>query len=69
MYKSKGRQPNKFNMFKKNTRKMLCEKYKTDTDTYNKKIINEIIYNDKSKMVAAFKDYLIYDDLSEFMRR
>jgi hypothetical protein len=44
-------------------------KYKTDVDTYNLKVVNEIIYNEKSRIVAIFKDFLILDDISEFLRR
>lgn len=41
----------------------------TSKDFYNVKIINDIIYNEPTHMVAVFKDYLIYDDLSEFLKR
>lgn len=41
----------------------------TSKDFYNVKIINDIIYNEPTHTVAIFKDYLIYDDLSEFMKR
>ena len=41
----------------------------TSTDFYNVKIVNDIIYNESTHVVAVFKDYLIYDDLSEFMKR
>lgn len=33
------------------------------------KIINDIIYNEPTHIVAVFKDYLIFDDLSEFLKR
>ena len=33
------------------------------------KIINDIIYNEPTHLVAVFKDYLIYDDASEFLKR
>ena len=32
-------------------------------------IIDNIIYNEKSHIVAIFKDYLILDDISEFLKR
>jgi hypothetical protein len=41
----------------------------TSRDFYNVKIINDIIYNEQTHTVAVFKDYLIYDDLSEFLKR
>lgn len=45
------------------------KKYLTSKDFYNVKIINDIIYNEPTHMVAVFKDYLIFDDLSEFLKR
>ena len=32
-------------------------------------VINNIIYNEKTHLVSKFKDYLIEDDLSEFLKR
>lgn len=36
---------------------------------YGKLIINNIIYNEKTHIVAKFKDYLVIDDFSEFLKR
>ncbi len=47
----------------------LRKKYMTSKDFYNVKIVNDIIYNESTHIVAVFKDYLIYDDLSEFLKR
>jgi hypothetical protein len=33
------------------------------------KLINDIIYNENTHIVSVFKDYLIYDDVSEFLKR
>lgn len=41
----------------------------TGKDYYNVKIVNDIIYNESTHMVSVFKDYLIYDDISEFLKR
>lgn len=49
--------------------KNLEEKYTTSLEFYNVKIINDIMYNEKVKVVCMFKDYLIYDDLTEFLKR
>ena len=38
-------------------------------DYYNVKVINDIIYNDETHLVSMFKDYLILDDISEFLKR
>ena len=49
--------------FKKIIKKYINPKY------YTVNIINNIIYNEKSHIVAIFKDYLILDDTSEFLKR
>ena len=36
---------------------------------YNSRMINDIIYNEKSHIVSLFKDNLIIDDCSEFLKR
>ena len=38
-------------------------------DVYNVKVIDEIIHNDSSHVVAEFKDYLIKGDISEFLQQ
>jgi len=47
----------------------LNKKYLTSREYYNVKIINDIIYNEATHVVSVFKDYLIFDDVSEFMKR
>jgi hypothetical protein len=47
----------------------LEKKYLTSREYYNVKIINDIIYNEQTHIVSVFKDYLIYDDISEFLKR
>eukprot|EP01022_Parablepharisma_sp_SALTPOND_P002315 TRINITY_DN1094_c0_g2_i5.p1 TRINITY_DN1094_c0_g2~~TRINITY_DN1094_c0_g2_i5.p1 ORF type:complete len:488 (+),score=60.65 TRINITY_DN1094_c0_g2_i5:1800-3263(+) len=47
----------------------LSKKYITSKDSYNLKVVNDIIYNETSHIVAVFKEFLIYDDVSEFLRR
>lgn len=49
--------------------KNLSSKYMTSKDFYNVKIINDIIYNENTHIVSVFKDYLILDDISEFLKR
>ena len=41
----------------------------TSKEYYNTKIVNDIIYNENSNVVSRFKDFLIYDDVSEFLKR
>jgi hypothetical protein len=47
----------------------LDKKYLTSRDYYNSKVITDIIYNENSNIVSVFKDYLIFDDVSEFLKR
>lgn len=47
----------------------IQEKNLANSSAYNKQIINDIIYNEKAHIVAIFKDFLIYDDTSEFLKR
>jgi hypothetical protein len=41
----------------------------TSKEFYNVKVVNDIIYNENSHTVTVFKDYLILDDVSEFLKR
>ena len=47
----------------------FISKHQTNEFFYNTNIITDIIYNEKTHTVAVFKDYLILDDLSEFLKR
>lgn len=58
-----------FNNLVKTIHTLFHIKYKTDKETYNNKVVSDIIYNEKTKIVSIFKDYLIWDDSSEFLRR
>jgi hypothetical protein len=49
-------------------RQKIAKKYMKKSN-FNSKVINDIIYNEKSNIVATFKDYLILDDTSEFLKR
>lgn len=60
---------NFFNKFKKLANKLIIKIHNSDKETLYKKIANDIVYNEKSHVVAVFKDYLIYDDSSEFLKR
>lgn len=57
----------------KNLEKIIHDKfikiYKTKENFYNIKIINEILNNESSRIVSKFKEYLIKDDLNEFISR
>jgi len=55
--------------FKKYSKKQLIAKHVTDEGTFSIRCLNDIIYNEKAHVVSVFKDYLIYDDMSEFLKR
>jgi hypothetical protein len=41
----------------------------TSREYYNSKVVSDIIYNENTNIVSIFKDYLILDDISEFLKR
>ena len=41
----------------------------TSPDYYFSKITSNIMYNEPRNLVSIFKDYLIYDDFSEYLKR
>ena len=49
--------------------KLFYRKYSKMPLNYNINIIDNIIYNEKSHIVATFKDRLIIDDTGEFLKR
>jgi hypothetical protein len=49
--------------------KNLTEKYSSGMETYNIKIINDIIGNEPTRIVSVFKDYLLQDDMNDFLRK
>lgn len=48
---------------------VLCQKYLECDDYFNCKLTSDIMYNETRHIVSVFKDYLIYDDFSEYMKR
>ncbi len=47
----------------------LTSKYSENEDFTNLKIVNDLIYNENTHVVSIFKDYLILDDINEFLKR
>lgn len=60
---------NKLEILIYNNRHRLHAENTVNNHDFCKNIINDIIYNEKAHIVAVFKDYLIYDDTSEFLKR
>ena len=48
--------------------KKLTKKYNRGVEYYRRKVINDIIENESTHLVASFKEYLIYGDYSEFLQ-
>jgi len=41
----------------------------TSQEYYNSKVSADIMYNEQRHIVSIFKEYLIYDDFSEYLKR
>ena len=54
-------------IFEENAKKKLIKKYDNPIYFHDIKVINDIIYNEKTHFVEAFKEYLIYEDINEFL--
>ena len=49
---------------------VLNRKYEGMHQVYqDTKVINDLIYNEPMHSVSVFKDYLILDDVNEFLKR
>ena len=47
----------------------LIQRYQKPEWFYNAKMINDILYNEKTHYVEMFKEYLLYEDYNEFLRQ
>ena len=48
----------------------MSQKYQNMQVQYtNVKLVNDLIYNEQTHLVSIFKDYLINDDINEFLKR
>ena len=56
-------------LIEKRRYKLMFENYKTVEINYNTLVINNLLCNGKNHIVAIFKEHLIDDDNSEFLRR
>ena len=61
----------KTNIILKAEKKMIfnLRKYSVNENMYNKKIINDIIYDENKHIVSEFKNYLLWDENSDFLKR
>ena len=58
-----------FRVLRQMTYTKLFKKYSSGNFSYAKILANNLIFNDNCRVVARFKDFLIYDDNTEFLRR
>ena len=58
-----------FNNLEKRARYKLIKRYDKPLSYHDVKIINDILYNEKTHYVEQFKEYLIYEDYNEFLKR
>ena len=50
-------------------RDKLIKRYEQPSWFYNIKVINDILFNEKTHYVEMFKEYLLYEDYNEFLRQ
>ena len=55
--------------YKENIIKWNLEKYNSNNELYNKYQVQMFLENANSHLISEFKDYLFYDDLTEFLLR
>ena len=53
--------------FERYSFKKLIKNYSVSSDEYNKRLITNIIYNEKLHIVCCFKEFLIFYDPGEFL--
>ena len=58
-----------FKKLEKRARSKLIKRYDKPSWFYNSKMINDILYNEKTHYVEMFKEYLLYEDYNEFLRQ
>ena len=58
-----------FTVFRQISYTNLFKKYTSGKYSFQKISINHLIFNEDCQIVARFKDFLIFDDNTEFIRR
>ena len=66
---SKSKKLKYFNNLENRARHKLVKRYNKPLSYHDKKMINDILYNEKTHYVEGFKEYLIYEDYNEFLKR
>ena len=63
------RQKGNFKYLEKYVHKHFINLYKNSKNDYNVRMIDDILNNESSHLVAEFKDYLIMGDITEFLQK
>ena len=50
-------------------RNKIIKRYDNPNWFYNEKVINDILYNERTHYVEMFKEYLLYEDYNEFLKQ
>jgi hypothetical protein len=60
----RNKRPNSVNIIRNNISRFNC-----DLNMYSKKIVTDLMYDERKHIVSVFKEYLILDDIAEFLER
>ena len=63
------RQKGNFKYIEKYVHKYFIHFYRSSKNDYNKRMIEDILNNESTHLVAEFKDYLIWGDITEFLQK
>ena len=58
-----------FERLEKRAKNKLIKRYDKPISFHDVKMINDILYNEKTHYVEMFKEYLIYEDYNEFLKQ
>ena len=68
-FRGNRRQFGKLKYLEKYAHKYLISFYKNTINDYNIRMIDDILNNESTHLVAEFKDYLIMGDITEFLHK
>ncbi len=60
---------NFLNILEKRAKYKLIKRYDKPLSYHDVKIINDILFNEKTHFVEMFKEYLLYEDYNEFLKK
>ncbi len=44
-------------------------KHNSSPEEYHTKIVNDIVFDERKRVVSLFKDYLLLDEVNDFLKR